>query len=36
MGLNPFRPHRTTPADYLFVIAGVLVVIALIIWALFA
>jgi hypothetical protein len=34
MGFNPFRPHRTGPADYLFVAAGVLVTLALVLWAL--
>ena len=33
MGFNPFRPHRTSPADYVFVGAGVLVIVLLVLWA---
>jgi len=33
MGFNPFRPHRTSRADYVFVAAGVLVALLLVLWA---
>jgi hypothetical protein len=33
MGFNPFRPHRTGPADYVFVAAGVLLTLLLVLWA---
>jgi hypothetical protein len=33
MGMNPFRPHRSSPADYLMVAAAAVVVIALVTWA---
>jgi hypothetical protein len=33
MGLNPFRQHRHTPADYLMVAAAVVVCLALVLWA---
>lgn len=33
MGFNPFRPARRSPADYVFVAAGLAVVIALLLWA---
>jgi len=31
--MNPFRPHRRSPADYVMVVAALLVVAALIAWA---
>ena len=34
MGLNPFRPQRRSPADYVMVAAAVVVVVALVVWAL--
>jgi len=33
MGLNPFRLHRRTPADYLMVVGAVVVSLALVLWA---
>ena len=33
MGMNPFRPHRRTPADYVMVAAALLVIAALVFWA---
>jgi hypothetical protein len=33
MGLNPFRQHRRTPADYVLVAAAVVVCLALVLWA---
>ena len=36
MGLNPYRPQRRRPADYLFVAVGLAVVLALVLWALLA
>ncbi len=33
MGLNPFRHHRRTPADYLMVVGAVVVSLALVLWA---
>jgi hypothetical protein len=33
VGFNPFRPHRTSNADYLFVAAGLVVVVLLVLWA---
>jgi hypothetical protein len=36
MGMNPFRPHRSSPvADALFVGAALLVCAALVLWAFF-
>jgi hypothetical protein len=35
MGMNPYRPHRRTPADYVLVVAAVAVCIALVAWAFF-
>lgn len=35
VGMNPFRPHRRSPADYVMVAAAILVCIALVAWALF-
>jgi hypothetical protein len=34
MGMNPFRPHRRTAGDYVLVVAALVVVDALIAWAL--
>ena len=34
MGMDPTRPHRRRPADLLYVGAGLLVVAALLVWAL--
>jgi hypothetical protein len=31
--MNPFRPHRRSPADYVMVAAALVVVAALVIWA---
>jgi len=34
MGFNPFRPRRGRPtADYVYVAAGLLVVVLLVLWA---
>jgi hypothetical protein len=33
MGMNPFRPHRRSPADYVMVAAALLVLAALVFWA---
>jgi hypothetical protein len=33
MGFNPFRPHRRSPADYVMVVAAVLVALVLLAWA---
>lgn len=33
VGMNPYRPHRRTPADYVLVVAAVAVCIALVVWA---
>ena len=33
MGLNPFRQHRRSPADYVLVAVAVLVCVALVVWA---
>lgn len=35
MGFDPNRPHTKSPFDYWYVAAGVLVVIALLVWAIF-
>jgi hypothetical protein len=35
MGMNPFRPHRRSPADYLMVAAALVVVVALVLWAIY-
>jgi hypothetical protein len=35
VGLNPYRKMRRRPADYVFAIAGVVVAVALVLWALF-
>jgi hypothetical protein len=34
VGLNPYRKQRRRPADILFAVAGVLVAVALVAWAL--
>jgi hypothetical protein len=34
MGLNPYRSMRRRPSDYVFVAAGLLVAVALVLWAL--
>jgi hypothetical protein len=36
MGFNPHRKHVRRPADYVFVAAAIVAVIALLAWALFA
>jgi len=33
VGFNPFRPHRTSPADYAIVAAAVVVTLLLVLWA---
>jgi hypothetical protein len=33
MGMNPFRPHRRSPGDYVMVAAALLTLAALVIWA---
>ena len=33
MGFNPFRPQRRTNADYVFVAAGLAIVLVLVLWA---
>lgn len=35
VGMNPFRPHRRSPADIVMVVAAIAVCVALVIWALF-
>lgn len=35
VGLNPFRQHRRSPADYLMVAGAVVVCLALVLWAFF-
>jgi hypothetical protein len=35
MGLNPFRQSHRSPADYVMVVAAVVVCVALVAWALF-
>ena len=34
MGFDPTRPHRRRPADLVFVGAGVVLIVALVVWAL--
>ena len=34
VGLNPYRSMRRRPSDYIFVAAGLLVAVALVVWAL--
>jgi hypothetical protein len=36
VGLNPFRQHRRSMADYLMVAGAVVACAALVLWALFA
>lgn len=33
MGMNPFRPHRRSPADFVMVAAAFIVVVGLVVWA---
>jgi hypothetical protein len=33
MGLNPYRPQRRRPSDIVFVVAGLAVALALVLWA---
>jgi hypothetical protein len=33
VGLNPFRQHKRSPADYVLVAAALLVCMALVLWA---
>jgi hypothetical protein len=33
VGFNPFRPQRRSPADYVFVAAGMTVITVLLLWA---
>jgi len=35
MGMNPFRPHRRSAADYVMVVAALLVLAALVLWAIY-
>lgn len=35
MGLNPFRPRKQRRSDIVFVVAGLLVALALVLWAFF-
>lgn len=35
MGLNPYRPQKQRRSDLVFVAAGILVAVALVLWALF-
>lgn len=35
MGFNPHRPRRAKPSDVAFVVAGLLVAVALLVWAFF-
>jgi hypothetical protein len=35
VGLNPYRKHRARPSDVVFAVAGVVVALALVAWALF-
>ena len=34
MGFDPTRPHRRRPSDLVFVAAGLLVAVGLVVWAL--
>ena len=34
MGFDPTRPHRRRPSDLVFVVAGLLVAVGLVVWAL--
>jgi hypothetical protein len=33
MGLNPFRQHRRSPADYVLVAAAIAVILVMVLWA---
>jgi hypothetical protein len=33
MGMNPFRPHKRSPADFVMVGAALVVITALVMWA---
>jgi hypothetical protein len=33
MGMNPFRPHKRSPADYLMVASAFVVLALLVVWA---
>jgi hypothetical protein len=33
VGFNPFRPHRRSPADFVFLGAALLVALLLVLWA---
>jgi hypothetical protein len=33
MGYNPFRPHRTSRADYVIVAVALVVTLVLVLWA---
>jgi hypothetical protein len=35
MGFNPFRPQRRSVADYVMVVAAILLCVALVLWAAF-
>ena len=35
MGMDPTRPHRRRPADYLYVAAGCIAALLLLLWVLF-
>jgi hypothetical protein len=35
MGMNPFRPHRRSPADFVIVAAAFIVVVGLVAWAIY-
>lgn len=33
MGMDPTRPHRRRPSDFIYVGAGILLIIGLLVWA---
>ena len=35
MGMNPFRPHQRSMADYVMVAAALIVCVLLVLWAFF-
>jgi hypothetical protein len=35
MGMNPFRPHRRSPADFVMVAAALIVLAGLVLWAIY-
>lgn len=35
VGFNPFRPQRRSPADYVMVVAALVICAALVLWAFF-